>query len=583
MVETYRYEITGKSGHDRISKLLPPHWIDITNDINEKNNALDHCPRESVADDTEDIALIESPQFPNFLWENEYDRRCTRHYRNRLRCYNHLPNGSMLDDKWALAKLFSSSSFRKDHKTYLFSDSPVSVLPSYCFQGSRGFYDFALRVGLLPSSEDYQIYSNNPTHTMELSMADDTSNLQQPALVDLVNICKSEQRKHLLGYTPEPPQPNNLWVVKDAATNGAGGIWVVSPANASSFYYSLRNHNHKQQKHRYVAQKYAWPLVLYRGRKFHVRVYCVMTADASIFVHRLCFLHVANDPFSLSSDEIEMPATVHITNCCANSDDADKFTGEIVASLFRGDPASDETFDESSEIDLSPFFPSISSSIQKILVDFFPFVNGGSVNGGFEYMGLDFLLSYECAELPESVTPMSNGRNVTNFIPKAYLLEINAPPSQGTATGLPWAEKVHDTVLKDLMNLWVRPCVEGVDPIFGGWKLMGKLNISRESSLFNNFTSLTFHEASMMNRIRWKLFDFQKKKNEAKMRITLESETCQLLSERLLQGKDMQTEPNSHNLKWVSELSGFVRQQFPYFLGNVSKNSPIFVESGGKY
>lgn len=582
MFENFRYEITGKSGHDRIAKLLPPHWIDITNDIREKNNNVDHCQRGSVADDTEETTLIQWPQLPNFLWENEYDRHSTRHYRNKVRCYSHLPNGSLLDDKWALAKLFSSSSVRKDNNTFLFSDSPVSVLPSYCFQGSKGFYDFALRVGLLPSSEDCHSYSNHPTHEMDLSIADATSNLQQPALLDLLNICNRDRREHLPGTTPVPAQPNNLWVVKDAATNGAGGIWVVSSANASSFYYFLRNHNHKQQKHRYVAQKYAWPLVLYRGRKFHVRVYSAMTADASIYVHRMCFLHVANDPFSLSSDEIEMPATVHITNCCANSDDADKFTGEIVASLFRDETAADKIDEESSEIDLSSFFPSISSSIQKILIDFFPFVKGGSVNGGFEYMGLDFLLSYECSESPETAPPVNNTRNAKNFIPKAYLLEINAPPSQGTATGLPCAEKVHDAVLKDLMNLWVRPCVEGVDPTFGGWKLVGKLNITEESSLFENNTSLTFHEASLINRIRWKLFDFQQKKNEAKMRVTLQNESCRLLSDK---GQEKQTEIRSDNFKCASEwhsLSLFVRQQFPYFLGKESKTAPIFLESGGK-
>ena len=48
------------------------------------------------------------------------------------------------------------------------------------------------------------------------------------------------------------------------------------------------------------------------------------------------------------------------------------------------------------------------------------------MNGGFEYLGMDFILS-------------EGG--------KTYLLEVNAPPSQDTATGLSHAENLHNAVM----------------------------------------------------------------------------------------------------------------------------------------
>jgi hypothetical protein len=35
---------------------------------------------------------------------------------------------------------------------------------------------------------------------------------------------------------------------------------------------------------------------------------------------------------------------------------------------------------------------------------------------------------------------------------RAWLLEVNCPPSQDTATGLPHAEALHDGVLGDLLD-----------------------------------------------------------------------------------------------------------------------------------
>ena len=125
---------------------------------------------------------------------------------------------------------------------------------------------------------------------------------------------------------PPPPSPTNLWVIKDAMSNGAGGIWIVDETNVHDFVLTEdaqhqddeddmnegvnnvngNNHGHCNKTiatttssssssssssttispkstmllhptHRYVAQRYAWPPTLYNGRKCHVRVYALIT------------------------------------------------------------------------------------------------------------------------------------------------------------------------------------------------------------------------------------------------------------------------------------------------------------------
>jgi hypothetical protein len=54
-----------------------------------------------------------------------------------------------------------------------------------------------------------------------------------------------------------------------------------------------------------------------------------LTGDLGVYLQRRAFLHVANKPFETGLDS-EGDDEVHITNCCANSDNLDAFAGEIV-------------------------------------------------------------------------------------------------------------------------------------------------------------------------------------------------------------------------------------------------------------
>lgn len=341
-----------------------------------------------------------------------------------------------MDSKWVLGRLLGQDT-TSDGKSNL----DLAVLETHCFRGISGFKEFSTLVEL-PTRSTF-----DPSN---LSFRDLQSEFDTPS------------------PTSDDVASPNWWVVKDAKANGAGGIAVVTSSELPEMLH---------ENHDYVAQRYTWPIVLYGGRKSHVRVYALLTSDGRAFVHRQCFLHVANGSFASNS----MEDSVHITNCCANSHDVSKFAGEICADL-----SSSETLTKNLQpvVGLADYRLSIEASVKAVAENVFPFVRGGGVNGGFEYMGLDFILSHD-----------KSGR------PLAYLLEINAPPSQDSATGLPHAEGLHNAVMSDLLSLWVLPSIVGVAEEPRGWRCVHK---DAESSLPPDILP---SKAAILNRIRWTLYE----------------------------------------------------------------------------
>jgi selenocysteine lyase/cysteine desulfurase len=444
--------VTGCAAHARLSPLLPKNWKDAANDTPSAPSS-----------------------WPSLIWENA-PRHQTKGARDGARCYSHLPNGTaVLDSKWSLARLMRGCD----------QLGALATLETHCFRGRSGFAKFW--------SERRDNREVGETHAQEGAA-------KLPDLLDPEALSTSQR-------LPLPTPPINLWVIKDATSNGAGGIWVVGEENRSHF--TNPRLSPLIEEHRYVAQQYTWPMVLYGGRKCHVRVYGVMTSDNRAYLHEKCFLHVANEPFQTDSSLSE--DAVHITNCCANSHDPAKFAGEIVASLVPPQR-------EHGVVDLSRFYPSMAASLATLAERAFPYVRGGDMNGGFEYLGMDFILSERGHE------------------PIAYLLEVNAPPSQDTATGLPHAEALHNAVISDLIDMWVLPRITGAAPELGGWKCV------YHDVQFQPW-DIQPSKAVILNKIRWAILERKLSKEES-------------LSS--------------------AKIVPFVRSQFPYF-----PSEQIFFENAG--
>jgi selenocysteine lyase/cysteine desulfurase len=501
------YVVTGCAAHSRIGPLLPKDWVDTK--AQEKQRGANAAP--------------------HFLWENA-PRHETKEYRDYVQCYSHLPNGlAVLDSKWALARLFTASGNAKDAE-----EAAASTLESHCFRGVSGFQQFCKKVGMFTDqaiAAPISVQGNFP------DLLDD----------------RSRDRAASADSTTYPPVPRNLWVVKDDMSNGAGGIWMVSPDNAASF--AEESPSSLSLEHRYVAQQYTWPPVLFGGKKCHVRVYGVLTSDGCAYVHRQCFLHVANEMFNQNAGMEE--DSVHITNCCANSHDESKFAGEICADLLLPETDANKATECGQPIvPLGPFFKSIAASVALLAKRTFPFLKGGEANGGFEYLGMDFILSY--AE--------------DNKTPVAYMLEVNSPPSQDTATGLPHAENLHNTVISDLMHLWVLPCVSNSQARSGGWQCVHKDSTKTSSTTGATSSSILPSKAVILNKIRWAIFE--------RKRVRRDEEEA--YGSNVGGDSDASTSPVRITGSMVAK---FARAQFPYYTSRKSHDeqgaSQIFMESAG--
>ena len=531
----YRYEITGTAAHSRIAKLLPPNWLDCSPYVKHPNN-------DTYADDDNGLTRP-----VDFLWSNA-PRAATKSYRDTVSAYSHLPNGTtILDDKWVLARLLGCAAL--DIKNEKNDDDAAEVvgLESHCFRGPDGFAKFCDRVGMF--------------EVIDASELEEDEQEQQYLYPELISDSASRS-SDTSQPPPPPPEPRNLWVVKDAQSNGAGGIWVVDPTNASSFLStSLSSSNNDTSSplidnHRYVAQRYAWPPMLYHGRKFHIRVYGLITADGKAYVHQRCFLHVANERFVYGKEENnvkkengagDFEPSVHITNCCANSHDEAKFSGEICANLGRSLPTNtseDYTgISAATAVPLGDYLPSISSTLATLARKSMPYISGGMPNGGFEYLGMDFILS------PGGV---------------AHLLEVNAPPSQDTATGLPHAEDLHDDVIRDLLTLWVLPKVDKATKLNpGDWRCVYEAEQKLTICDGNNDETILPSKSAIVNKMRWSVFEW-------KMAKRYDEETRRL--------KSIVTDnPQQEQIQRIRDV-------FPYFnCGNKQgdASTAIFVENAG--
>jgi selenocysteine lyase/cysteine desulfurase len=550
--EPIYYSITGKAAHERIAPLLPIDWIDVSPYANRNVHTNANTPALEATQNAHEYQKIKDIPKIHFIWENA-PRNETKEYRNKATVYSHLPNGiSILDDKWNMARLLkppvhASTESSPNNNSPIDLDSYFRALETHCFRGLNGYYSFYERV-----------LTSNSCKTNDKQMKEGPQ-----WLYDLHPNYKPIMKSI----------PSNTWVIKDAQANGNGGIWfdILHESSFSSLSNRSVTPTIPFQDHRYVAQKYVWPMVLYQHRKCHVRVYVMLTND-SAFVHRRCFLHVANETFGFDdgtcADERQcehgrdLNPSVHITNCCANSHDRAKFAGEICANLSRdGIGRLDEGTTE--EIGLKPFFPSISASIRELARKSKMFVQGGDMNNAFEYLGLDFILSYEQND---------HQKHVEQLTPVAYLLEINCPPSQDTATGLKHAEDLHNEVLSDWMKAHVVPIVNGCcsssDSNFRGW-----IRVYEDDSVTHNrnkIESILPSKAAILNKIMWELFE-RKSQREYDNQFDKETNIC------------------SYRQPSLNDISAFARSQFPYFgkkhncshQPETSYESSAFLENAG--
>jgi len=217
------------------------------------------------------------------------------------------------------------------------------------------------------------------------------------------------------------------------------------------------------------------------------------------------------------------------------------------------DNDNDNDNDDEIDIPLGEYCASISDTVAALARKSMSYVTGGTGNGGFEYLGLDFILSTERGTDDEAAD------GTTTDKPTAHLLEVNAPPSQDTATGLSHAEKLHDAVIRDLLTLWVIPRVDAtVTSQAGGWMCVCDCSGSVE----DRDHSVVPSKAAILNKMKWSIYEWKAAKK-------YEEEGKRIVAER--------SRYHDEN----AALLDFVRQSFPYYSESSSNGGKIFLENAG--
>jgi hypothetical protein len=253
---------------------------------------------------TTSVAVAESPAKlaapPSLVWENTL-MKSTRALREAAVVHSHLAHcASILEDKWALALVQDEAQRGASSKSNSANEDSCEIkslglLPTHCLRGKAAVVDWCVQ----------RWGSCNDDHDHDYD--------------------------------------DDLWVLKDAEANGAGGVWVLSQHRWRKLCgvaaEGLANADLKsplREGHRYIAQRYLGcrgsrrmandqgdnagcgrGLALWYGRKCHIRCYAVVTGDLAVWLQRRAFLHVANKPFvhgtdSHADDEVCVSACVEM-------------------------------------------------------------------------------------------------------------------------------------------------------------------------------------------------------------------------------------------------------------------------------
>jgi hypothetical protein len=107
--------------------------------------------------------------------------------------------------------------------------------------------------------------------------------------------------------TPQKHCTENYWLVKPANLNQGRGIEIFnSMMEIQKFLSSQAIYSY------WVIQKYIEKPMLFKGRKFDIRVWSVATHKGEFFFYKNGYLRTSSDDYSLDNEN----NYVHLTNNC---------------------------------------------------------------------------------------------------------------------------------------------------------------------------------------------------------------------------------------------------------------------------
>jgi len=108
-------------------------------------------------------------------------------------------------------------------------------------------------------------------------------------------------------HTPAKHCQQNVWLIKPSNQNQGRGIEIVKTMKEiKSFFENKPLHS------QWVIQKYLEKPLLYKGRKFDIRMWALVTDRADVFYFKEGYIRTSSDNYTLETNE----NYVHLTNNC---------------------------------------------------------------------------------------------------------------------------------------------------------------------------------------------------------------------------------------------------------------------------
>lgn len=278
----------------------------------------------------------------------------------------------------------------------------------------RNFYqnnEFSIKAG-------YQVHDTIPTSYIITAQVEDEEFRQMVnRFTEIQNGLATKEK------LPAKHCEKNMWLVKPAALNQGRGIEVCRTLK------DINNMLRTKPMHSvWLVQKYVEKPLLFKGRKFDIRIWAMATAKHDFFYYRHGYLRT-------SSSEYDTQATdnfIHLTNNCLQ-----KF-GENYGVHEKGNTLSFDAFQEYLDATFPQysinFFTQLLPRIKDLMIDSYlsgkKSMHKGKRNRVFELFGFDFLIDEDF---------------------RVWLIEVNTNPYLGIPNE--YIEKLLPVMIDDLLAL----------------------------------------------------------------------------------------------------------------------------------
>eukprot|EP00347_Sterkiella_histriomuscorum_P017175 403350383 len=274
----------------------------------------------------------------------------------------------------------------------------------------------------LARSAGYSIFDSTPTTFLLASGVEDAEH------TEMIQRYKDIQR----GYAPKERIPikhcvNNIWLVKPSNANQGRGIEIFSDLEDLTMFVASR-----PQYTCCVVQKYVERPLLFKGRKFDIRVWALFTAKHEVFMYKHGYLRTSSDDYNLNNGN----NYVHLTNNCLQKfgdnygahEDGNTVSFQVLQDFL------DETFPKYKISVQDHFIPRMRDLIIDSFLATKQQLNPNRRKHCYELLGYDFLIDedFRLWMIEINTNPYFGVPNVfiANLLPKMmdYLLDIVLDP-----------------------------------------------------------------------------------------------------------------------------------------------------------